>query len=121
MHDAAGAVWLLAAAACALSGMGWLALAMPGHAAQAWGGVSAPRSLRVLRRAGACALALALGGCLAADHASMAVLTWVMLLAASAAVTAFVLAWRPRWLRHLAPWIGAGNAGRRPAPRRAKL
>ena len=38
MHDPGASLWLLAAAACAFAGMGWLALAMPVHALQAWGG-----------------------------------------------------------------------------------
>ncbi|MFT3778407.1 MAG: DUF3325 domain-containing protein [Ottowia sp.] len=93
---------LLAAAllACTL-GMGWLALAMQAHWAQVWPGVplARPGRLRVL---GALALAASLALCLAADHASMAVLVWVMALAASALGVAMVLTWRPRWLRGLA-------------------
>jgi hypothetical protein len=37
----------------------------------------------------------------------MAVLVWVMSLAAGALTTAFVLTWRAHWLRVLAPWVRA--------------
>ncbi len=55
---------------------------------------------------GSTALFVGLLLALAADHASMAVLVWVMALAGAALAVAFALAWRPRWLRWLAPWIG---------------
>lgn len=94
------ALWLLIAAALNLAGMAWLALAMEVH----WGQVmhrSAQVAVgvrRVLRALGAGALPLSLLACLKADRPSMAVLVWVMLLAASAAAVALVLAYRPRWL-----------------------
>ena len=62
---------------------------------------------------GASALAAGLVLCLAVDHASMAVLVWVMALAGAALVVAFTLAWRARWLGILAPWVRAGGAARR--------
>lgn len=102
----AGAAWLWVAAACALAGMGWCALALPAHALQARGGVPSPAQRTGLRAAGGAALLLSLAACLAVDHASMAVLVWAMLLAVSAMAVAFVLATRPRWLGWLAPWVG---------------
>lgn len=105
MHDASSATWLLGAALCAFAGMGWLALAMPVHALQAWGLLPGPGALAALRRMGAAALALSLACCLGSDHATMAVLVWTMLMAAAAACVAFVLAGRPRALRLLAPWM----------------
>lgn len=109
MHDP-GPLWLAGAAACALLGMAWLALAMPVHAQQAWGGVPRPGQLRALRLAGAGAVSLCLGCCLGSDHASMAVLVWVMLLGVCAIAVATVLAFGPRALRHSAPWIRSGQA-----------
>jgi len=47
-------------------------------------------------------LAISLGFCLTADHASMAALVWVMGLAASALAIAFALTWKPQWLRVMA-------------------
>jgi hypothetical protein len=100
---------LLAEMLACVAGMGWLALAMPVHAQQVWD--AAPPAmlcqLRQLRALGALALAVALGLCLAVDHASMAVLVWVMSLVAAALLVAFTLAWRARWLRALAPWVRA--------------
>ncbi|MFT4241644.1 MAG: DUF3325 domain-containing protein [Acidovorax sp.] len=93
---------LLAAAllACTL-GMAWLALAMQAHWAQVR--PDAPqRGVLRLRVLGILALIASLVLCVAADHASMAVLVWVMALAAAALVVAMVLAWRPHWLRGLA-------------------
>ncbi|ADV27726.1 hypothetical protein Psesu_1885 [Pseudoxanthomonas suwonensis 11-1] len=88
-------------------GLGWLALAMEAHARQAWGRALAPGQARLLRVLGGVALAAALLAALAADHASMAVLVWVMALAAGALAVAFTLAWRARWMRWLVPWAGA--------------
>jgi hypothetical protein len=94
---------LLAEMLACVAGMGWLALAMPAHAQQVWEAAS-PARARQLRVLGALALAFALGLCLAVDHASMAVLVWVMSLVAAALLVAFTLTWRARWLRALAPW-----------------
>jgi hypothetical protein len=106
MHEATHAAWLLAAALTAsFAGMGWLALAMQVHAQQVWGKVLTPLTSTVLRVLGASGLAAALSLCLAADHASMAVLVWIMIMAGAAVVVAFVLASRARWLALLAPWV----------------
>lgn len=92
------------AAVASLAGFAWLALAMDVHWAQvhdaAPQAAAMPRRLRI---AGACALALSLALCLAADHPSMAVLVWLMLLAGAAAGIAMTLSARPRWLRWLWP------------------
>ncbi|MBA4343006.1 MAG: DUF3325 domain-containing protein [Methylibium sp.] len=99
------ALWLAAAAALTLAGMGWLALAMEAH----WGQVmqrpaeAAARARQVLRAMGILALPLSLLACLMADRPSMAVLVWVMLLAGSAAAVAMILARRPQMLRALWP------------------
>lgn len=113
MHDPAATVWLIAAALCAFAGMAWLALAMPVHALQAWGWLPSSVQLQRLRWLGMGAVLLALPCCLGSDHASMAVLVWLMLLAAAAVATAFILASRPVRLRLLAPWVAQG--GHRPA------
>lgn len=96
---------LLAALLASLAGMGWLALSMPPHAQQAWGRVPAPATLRLLRWLGAVAIVIALALCLRVDHATMAVLVWMMTLTAAALSVAFTLAWRPRRLRWIAPWV----------------
>lgn len=97
------ASWILAGAALAsVVGFAWLALAMDTHWQQVHGQAAKPAlSRRLLRVFGALLLAASLALCLLADHASMAVLVWVMLLAGAAVLIAFVLAWRPRWLRPL--------------------
>lgn len=100
----AGALLAAALIAC-LAGMGWLALAMAVHARQVWGRALAPRSVKLLRALGALSLGAGLFLCLAVDHASMAVLVWVMALAGAALAVAFTLAWRAHWLALLAPWV----------------
>jgi hypothetical protein len=97
--------WLLTGAAVsAVLGFGWLALAMDTHWEQVHGDGAPPPSLaRALRVAGALALAASLGLCLGADHPTMAVLVWLMLLAGGAVAIAATLSWRPRWLRGLWP------------------
>jgi len=72
---------------------------------QAWGRNAPARLLRLHRALGAAAVALALVLCLGADHASIAVLVWAMTLSGAALAVAFALAWRPCWLRALAPWM----------------
>jgi hypothetical protein len=103
---ASQAPWLLTAYAGCVFGMAWLATSMEPHWRQLHG--AAPlraREAAVLRVLGALSLSGALGACLRADHASMAALVWVLLLAAAALTVAFVLAWRPRCLRPLVAWI----------------
>ncbi len=106
MSEAAIAGWLLAGAwVSSVLGMGWLALSMQVHARQAWGHSSTSATSRLLRAIGGGALLVALVLCLIVDHATMAVLVWVMTLAGAALLTAFALAWKPQWLGLLAPWI----------------
>lgn len=101
-------LYLTAAAAAAVLGFAWLALAMDAHWKQVFGpaepSAAARRALRVL---GTTALLASLGLCLLADRPSMAVLVWVMLLAAGAALVAMTLAWRPHWLGWAALGLGA--------------
>jgi hypothetical protein len=104
------AVPLAAALLMAVAGMAWLALAMPVHAHQAWGEMPSPGARRVLRGLGFVALGIALVMCLRVDHASMAVLVWVMALAAGALIVALALAWHPRRLRVFAPWVRVASA-----------
>lgn len=101
-------IWLCMAALAALLGMSWLALSLDIH----WRQVSAEKNIRrmetpgpSLRLAGAVSLAASLTFCLIADHASMAVLVWIMLIAASAAAVSMTLTWQPLCLRLLTlPW-----------------
>ncbi|MBW7902129.1 MAG: DUF3325 domain-containing protein [Rhodocyclaceae bacterium] len=95
---------LLAATAACVCGMTWLALAMEPHWKQVRGGVPPARTVRALRVLGASSLFASLLFCLAADHASMASLVWVMLLAGAALAVAFTLSWRPRLLAPLIAW-----------------
>ena len=91
------AALLMLAALVTLAGTVAFALALPTHWAQVAGArapLSPPRQ-RWLRQAGALALAASLALCLAADHPSMAVLVWVMLLAVSATGVAMWLSRRP--------------------------
>lgn len=99
------ALLLLAATLANLAGMAWLALAMESHWEQVHGNASPlrPATATALRGAGALAIGAALLLCLRADHATMAVLVWVMTLTAASVAVAFTLAWRPALLSALAP------------------
>ena len=101
MHEHAYAAGLSIAALASLAGMAWIALSMPVHAAQALGAVPGARARRALRWLGASSIAVALAVNLHTDHASMAVLVWVMTLTGSALAIAFALSTRPHWLRVL--------------------
>lgn len=101
--------WLAVALLCSVGGVAGLALAMDVHWQQARGHLHARASRATvigLRLLGAGALAASLLFCLRADHATMAVLVWVMSLAAAALAVALTLAWRPRWLAWLVVWAG---------------
>lgn len=96
------ALLLLAAFLATVAGMGWFALTLDAHWAQVRGNARQPASVvRRLRMLGSLGLAVSFGLCLKVDHASMATLVWVMMLAAAAVTIAFTLTWRPHWLRRL--------------------
>lgn len=103
-------LWLCLAAFSGFSGMVWLALAMDEH----WQNVALLKRdivlshsfSFVLRVLGVVALFVSLLVCMIVDRLSMAVLVWIMLLAASAVSVGFALAWRPHWLRY---WFFYGD------------
>ena len=99
---------LLLALLCSSCGVAWLALAMEVHWQQARRTTGRPNAAAAagLRVLGSAALLASLLLCLRADHASMAVLVWVMSLAAAAVMVALTLAWRPWWLAWLVVWAG---------------
>jgi hypothetical protein len=108
------ALWLLLAYLCCVVGFGWLALSMDVHWQQVRRVPSVqPRTALLLRVLGGLALLLSLLSCLRADHASMAALVWVLMLAAAALTVAFALTWRPRWLVLLVP-LGATTTAAQP-------
>ena len=96
---------LIAALLASAAGMGWLALSMDVHWQQVRGNAPQPPGLvTTLRRLGAAALFASLLLCLAVDSASMAVLVWLMAIAAAAVTVAFTLTWRARALGVLVFW-----------------
>ncbi|PZU28690.1 MAG: DUF3325 domain-containing protein [Stenotrophomonas sp.] len=106
MHESLSANLMLAAALLSsLAGMAWLALSMQVHALQVWPRQPSPATLRLLRILGSFSVCVALVLCLAVDHATMAVLVWVMALSAAAMLVAFTLSSQPQRLRVFAPWI----------------
>lgn len=103
----ADALWLVGAGALSFCGVGWLALAKAPHWAQVRGEAKSRAPLPgILRNLGVVAISLSLAACLAADHASIASLVWVMLLTASSLLVTFTLAFCPRWLAWLVAWAG---------------
>lgn len=106
MHESLSANLMLAAALLSsLAGMAWLALSMQVHALQVWPRLPSPATLRLLRILGSFSACVALVLCLAVDHATMAVLVWVMALSAAAMLVAFTLSSQPQRLRVFALWI----------------
>lgn len=100
-------IYWLAAIFTSMLGMGSLALSLPNHWRQVTGietslpSTSQQNSLRVF---GYLSLAASFVLCLLADHPTMAVLVWVMLLAAAAKGIAIILTWRQHWLKPLL-WV----------------
>lgn len=105
------AILLVAALACAVLGMGWLALAMDVHWNQVRATPRLPRTVTVLRVLGAASLLGSLVLCLMADTATMGVLVWMMLLAVAAATIAFALSSRPTMLVLLVAWARNSASG----------
>ncbi len=93
------ALWLLVATVLSLLGMSWLALAMKVHWQQVFNNrVEQQNSLPnagLLRVLGGVAIISSGLCCLQADHASMAVLVWFMLLTLAAFTVAMTLTSRP--------------------------
>ena len=98
---------LLGAFLITLAGLGWLALAMNSHWKQVRQGLPSATTVRVLRSLGGIALFVSLLLCLSVDHASMASLVWIMLLAVAAMTIAFTLTLRPHLLALLIVWFPA--------------
>ncbi|MFW2372874.1 MAG: DUF3325 domain-containing protein [Gammaproteobacteria bacterium] len=96
-------LWLIAAASLMLLGMGWLALAMETHWKQVYDIKNVKPKQTLLRSIGWLAILASAICCLQADHASMAVLVWIMLLACSAVMVALTLSRIPMLLRHICP------------------
>lgn len=87
-----------------LLGMSSLALSLPNHWRQVTGiETSLPSTYeqRGLRIFGYISLVVSLVLCLLADHPTMAVLVWIMLLALAAKGVAIILTWRQHWLKPL--------------------
>ncbi|AFJ03676.1 Protein of unknown function (DUF3325) [Methylophaga frappieri] len=100
------ALLLAGAVICSISGFAWLALAMNEHWKQVQGDQPWSKTGQVLLRvAGSSALFVSLVLCNLVDHATMAVLVWVMAMTAGALMVAFTLTWRPAWLC-LFSWLG---------------
>ena len=93
------ALYLLLASLLTLIAMGWLALSLPSHWKQVTAGK--PHSGR-LRLAGWLTLVASASSCLLADHPSMAVLVWLMLVAGGAFTIGMLLSYRPVLLSLLA-------------------
>ena len=97
---------LIAALVTSFCGMGWLALAMKAHWQQVRGDAAiSSGSVRMLRIVGVVALIISMFLCALANHPSIAVLVWVMSLAAAALLVAFALSWSARSLSWLVVWI----------------
>lgn len=97
------AMWLIAAVISALVSMGWLALSYQSHWQQVFPESASKPGLKRLKTAGWAGLLVSAVCSLAADHPSMAVLVWVMLLALAAMSIAMILSRRPTVLRFICP------------------
>ena len=98
---------LTAATVLCVLGFAWLALAMEVHWKQVRNDQLSASTAKVLRVLGSLSLFISLVLCLFTDHASMASLVWVMLLAAAALIVAFTFTWRPRLFSLLIVWAKA--------------
>lgn len=95
-------VWLIIAIILMFLAMSWLALSLPNHWKQVRSGKPASTRLRVI---GWSAIFLSALCCFQADHASMAVLVWLMIGAAVAASIGMILSTCPHRLK----WLSLGS------------
>lgn len=84
-----------------LAGLAWLALAMERHWYQLHDAAPSRTTVTLLRALGSAALLTSLALCLRLDHASIAVLVWVMALVPAALAVTFTFSWRPEWFAPL--------------------
>lgn len=105
-------ILLMGAALAALSGLGWLALAMDGHWQQVHSSIAPSPWVRLtLRTLGITGILTSAVLCLMADRPSLAVLAWLMLMSVCAPLVAMTLGWQPQWLRVLWPLGGPKTQG----------
>lgn len=95
-------VWLIIAIILMFLAMSWLALSLPNHWKQVRDGRPASGRLRFV---GWSALIMSALCCFKADHASMAVLVWFMLIAGAAIGVGMTLCMRP----HILKWLSLGS------------
>ncbi|MDO8826208.1 DUF3325 domain-containing protein [Methylophaga sp.] len=94
----------IAAIFTTMLGMASLALSLPNHWRQVTGietSLPSPSQQNALRIFGYSTLVVSFVLCLLADHPTMAVLVWVMLLSLAGKGIASILTWRQHWLKPL--------------------
>ncbi|MES1939695.1 hypothetical protein T5B8_05616 [Salinisphaera sp. T5B8] len=96
-------LWLTVAVVLSWAGMGWFALAKPGHWQQVFAASAGSPPRWILRVLATAAVIGAGACCIRADHPSIAVLVWIMLASAAGVAVAMMLSRRPDLLRLLWP------------------
>lgn len=94
----------IAAILITMLGMASLALSLPNHWRQVTGietSQPSPSQQNTLRIFGYSSLIVSFVLCLFADHPSMAVLVWIMLVSLAGKGIASILTWRQHWLKPL--------------------
>lgn len=98
-------LWLIAAALSMFLSMSWLALSLKSHWQQVFPAQNNKPHKARLRTSGVTFLLFSIVSCLQADHPSMAVLVWLMLLPGAAITVALILSKHPAILRILCPTL----------------
>lgn len=96
-------LWLIVATLSMFLSMSWLALSLKSHWQQVFPAQNNKPHKTRLRISGAIFLLLSIVSCLQADHPSMAVLVWLMLLPGAAMAVAMTLSKRPTTLQLICP------------------
>lgn len=97
------ALWLILATLSALLGLSWLALSLKSHWRQVYPDNETGSQKKRLRVVGSLFLLASALCCFQADHPSMAVLVWIMLVPAAAITVGMTLSQRPTLLRVICP------------------
>lgn len=90
---------LLLAVVAGFAGFAWLALAMEAHWKQVYTQSGSRHPANLLKIAGWLGLLVSAVLCFMADRPSIAILVWIMLLAATAPCISMLLSWRPQLLK----------------------
>ncbi|ARU59484.1 hypothetical protein OLMES_5504 [Oleiphilus messinensis] len=102
--------WLLFAIVFSLTSMAWFALSINSHWKQVFGNTCSNAHALRIRSVGMGLLLLSAICCFKADHPTMAILVWIMLIPTSAILVALMLSKKPKLMQFFYPFSAVNLA-----------